>query len=96
MAQKGYFKNLHSNYISSASNELENFIHTRDEPPLSVLFAEAVKGPLLSSDRQVQIGAVALIFHYLSQDSISSKQIQVLLEENIVDYVFEILRLSGK
>ncbi|XP_029129412.1 protein PRD1 isoform X2 [Cajanus cajan] len=58
------------------------------------LFAEAIKGPLLSSDSKVQIGALDLLFHYLSSVSTSGYQIRVLVEENIADYLFEILRLS--
>ncbi|KAH1226931.1 Protein PRD1 [Glycine max] len=58
------------------------------------LFAEAIKGPLLSSDSQVQIGTLDLLFHYLSSVRNSDYQIRVLVEENIADYLFEILRLS--
>ncbi|CAI8587551.1 unnamed protein product [Vicia faba] len=58
------------------------------------LFAEAIKGPLLSSESQVQIGTLDLLFHYLSSIGNSGDQIQVLVEENIADYLFEILRLS--
>ncbi|QCE13066.1 Armadillo-type fold [Vigna unguiculata] len=58
------------------------------------LFAEAIKGPLLSSDSQVQIGTLDLLFHYLSSVKTSDYQIRVLVEENIADYLFEILRLS--
>lgn len=64
-------------------------------PCLDVLFSEAIKGPLLSTDGEVQIKTLDLIFHYVSQESIPSKQIEVLLEENVADYIFEILRLSG-
>lgn len=60
------------------------------------LFAEAIKGPLLSSDSQVQIGTIDLLFHYLSSVKTSDYQIRVLVEENIADYLFEILRLSGE
>lgn len=67
-----------------------------DGSPLNNLFAEAIKGPLLSTDSQVQISTVNLLFYYLTWEGISSKEIQVLVEENIVDYVFEILRLSGE
>ncbi|XVE81218.1 hypothetical protein DITRI_Ditri15bG0045200 [Diplodiscus trichospermus] len=99
LAQLGLFGNGHGNEISSmSSDEADNFMQTTedgvDELPLSVLFAEAIKGPLLSSDRQVQISTLDLIFHYLSCGDASSKQIHILVEENIVDYVFEILRLS--
>ncbi|CAJ1850286.1 unnamed protein product [Sphenostylis stenocarpa] len=58
------------------------------------MFAEAIKGPLLSSDSQVQIGTLDLLFHYLSSVRTSNYQIRVLVEENIADYLFEILRLS--
>lgn len=64
-------------------------------PCLNVLFAEAIKGPLLSTDSEVQIKTLDLIFHYISQESTPSKQIQVMVEENVADYIFEILRLSG-
>ncbi|XP_022722512.1 protein PRD1 isoform X2 [Durio zibethinus] len=94
LVQIGLFGNGHGNEISStSSDEADNFMQTT-ETPLSVLFAEAIKGPLLSSDSQVQISTLDLIFHYLSCGDASSKQIQILVEENIVDYVFEILRLS--
>ncbi|KAI4317408.1 hypothetical protein L6164_025277 [Bauhinia variegata] len=65
------------------------------ESSLVTLIAEAIKGPLLSSDSQVQISTLDLLYHYLSSAGTSDKQIQILLEENIADYVFEILRLSG-
>lgn len=64
-------------------------------PCLDILFAEAIKGPLLSTDSEVQIKTLDLIFHYVSQESVPSKQIEVLVEENVADYIFEILRLSG-
>lgn len=67
-----------------------------EESPLNILFSEAIKGPLLSTDSQVQISAVNLLYHYISGGGTSSEDIQVLVEENIADYVFEILRLSGK
>lgn len=64
-------------------------------PPLILLFAEAIKAPLLSSACEVQIATMDLIFLYLSCEGRSVKEVQVLVEENIADYVFEILRLSG-
>lgn len=63
---------------------------------LCALFAEAIKGPLLSSNSQVQINTLDLLLHYLYSVGTSGEHIQVLVEENIADYVFEILRLSGK
>jgi hypothetical protein len=82
----------------SLSGEV-NSIETEDGAKgtsLVNLFAEAIKGPLLSSDSQVQIGTLDLLFHYLSSAGTSGNQIQVLVEENIADYIFEILRLSGE
>ena len=64
--------------------------------PLAILFAEAVKGPLLSSDNQVQIAALDLLYLYLSRKDVLENEIQVFVEENIADYAFEVLRLSGK
>lgn len=69
---------------------------TIDGHPLITLFAEAVKGPLLSSDSQVQVATLDLIFFVLSRKDGTVEEIQVLVEENIADYVFEILRLSGQ
>ena len=62
---------------------------------LTTLFAEAIKSPLLSPDTQVQVAALDFIFHCLSQGDCSVKQIEILVEENLADYIFEILRLSG-
>ncbi|KAI9114991.1 hypothetical protein K1719_014004 [Acacia pycnantha] len=61
---------------------------------LCALFAEAIKGPLLSSSSQIQINTLDLLLHYLSSVGTSGEHIQVLVEENIADYAFEILRLS--
>ncbi|CAK7348931.1 unnamed protein product [Dovyalis caffra] len=100
LARKGCFESAYTNGISSiSSNDADSFMQTTedeaDETPLNVLFAEAIKGPLLSSDRQIQTNTLDLIFHYLSCEScVSAKQIQLLVDENIADYVFEILRLS--
>ena len=80
--------------------EADNFMQEPDDgkdgPRLNIIFAEAIKGPLLSSDRQVQQSTLYLLFHYLSCEGASRQQTQVLVEENIADYVFEILRLSGE
>ncbi|KAK9288539.1 hypothetical protein L1049_016998 [Liquidambar formosana] len=99
LAQRGLFGNALSNDKSSMiSYEADNFRQITEDgingPALNILFAEAIKSPLLSSDSQVQIGTLDLIFHYLSSEGASRKQIQDLVEENIADYVFEILRLS--
>ncbi|KAI4370429.1 hypothetical protein MLD38_018783 [Melastoma candidum] len=63
-----------------------------DDTPLCSLFCEAIKGPLLSSNNDVQISALDLLFHYLSYPG---RKVQLLVEENLADYTFEILRLSG-
>lgn len=61
-----------------------------------VLFAEAVKGSLLSTNLEVQTGTLDLIFHFLSSDANICALLQTLIEENVADYIFEVLRLSGK
>ncbi|XP_062185638.1 protein PUTATIVE RECOMBINATION INITIATION DEFECT 1 isoform X2 [Phragmites australis] len=60
-----------------------------------VLFAEAIKGSLLSTDLEVQTGTLDLIFHFLSSDANICGLLQTLIDENVADYVFEVLRLSG-
>lgn len=62
---------------------------------LNSLLAEAVKGPLLSSDSQVQIRTLELLYHHVSCERNSAMHMQDLVEESIADYVFEVLRLSG-
>jgi len=91
--------NLLANGPSGRSFEEARDLMQTDEAesqtPLINLLADAVKGPLLSSDTQVQIKTLDLIFHFLSSDTNCRQQIQTFVEENIADYVFEILRLSG-
>ncbi|CAE6197462.1 unnamed protein product [Arabidopsis arenosa] len=100
LAQQGLLANSHTNNFSSMSlDEVDDDPMQTAEtlvarPCLNVLFAEAIKGPLLSTDSEVQIRTLDLIFHYVSQESKPSKQIQVMVEENVADYIFEILRLS--
>ncbi|PUZ46660.1 hypothetical protein GQ55_7G100400 [Panicum hallii var. hallii] len=60
-----------------------------------VLFAEAVKGSLLSTNLEVQTGTLDLIFHFLSSDGNICALLQILIDENVADYIFEVLRLSG-
>nr|GEV39994.1 protein PRD1 [Tanacetum cinerariifolium] len=102
LARRGFFENALEHDVASACkdyNEADNFMETTEhEPeniPLNLLFAEAVKAPLLSSDYEVQTATLDLIVQYLSCGGVSEKEVQVLIEENIVDYVFEILRLWG-
>ncbi|KAH6816259.1 hypothetical protein C2S51_021079 [Perilla frutescens var. frutescens] len=100
LAQRGFFQNAYLNHAESTDSfEAERFMQMTEDvingPSLEILFAEAVKGPLLSSDSQVQIATLDLIFKYLSSENVSHKECQVLIEENIADYAFEILRLSG-
>ncbi|KAF5950529.1 hypothetical protein HYC85_012522 [Camellia sinensis] len=100
LAQRGFFENACASGTSCRNScEADNFMqkteHVIDGPPLNVLFAEAVKAPLLSSDSEVQVSTLDLIFLYLSWEGGSGNEIRILVEENIADYVFEILRLSG-
>lgn len=101
LAQRGFFENAYENDISGKNSyEADNFMqtteHVIDGPQLNILFAEAVKAPLLSSDSKVQVKTLNLIFLYLSWEGGSCTKIRVFVEENIADYSFEILRLSGK
>ncbi|KAJ3675756.1 hypothetical protein LUZ60_004798 [Juncus effusus] len=77
-----------------------NFSDTANEiaPPVTLLtlFSDAVKGSLLSSNSEVQIGSLDLISHFLSCSESNIVQIQAFIDENVADYVFEALRLSGK
>ncbi|KAH7521537.1 hypothetical protein FEM48_Zijuj07G0044100 [Ziziphus jujuba var. spinosa] len=90
LAQRGFFGNSYS----TDSSSMDSCEDETNRTPLNNLFAEAIKGPLLSTDSQVQISTVDLLFHYMSCECASGKEIQILVEENIADYVFEILRLS--
>ncbi|OVA12984.1 hypothetical protein BVC80_1157g24 [Macleaya cordata] len=98
-AQKGYFESSFGNEKTSmSSGEADNFMQSAEFTsctPVMSLFAEAIKGPLLSSDTQVQIGTLDLLFYCLSRKESTARHAEVLVEENIADYVFEILRLSG-
>lgn len=55
---------------SMSSSEGDSFEQaTEDEKyvnPMNILFTEAFKGPLLSTDSQVQISTLDLLFHYMS------------------------------
>ncbi|KAH7683029.1 Armadillo-like helical-containing protein [Dioscorea alata] len=99
LAQKGLFEDsCRSDLIHMSFQESDSLTETEKEMlhiPLVNLFADAIKNPLLSSDAQVQISTLDLVFHCLSSNLNSFGQIQTLIEENIADYVFEALRLSG-
>lgn len=101
LAQRGLFHSACLNHVESVEScGAGSFMQITDDvtngPSLDILFAEAVKAPLLSSDSQVQIAALDLIHTYLSSENVSHKECQVFIEENIADYTFEVLRLSGK
>ena len=103
LVQRGFFQSACTNTLESNSThffEADSLMQITEDadngPSLEILFAEAVKGSLLSSDSQVQIAALDLIYRYLSSENVSLKECQALIEENIADYAFEILRLSGK
>ncbi|KAM1049872.1 hypothetical protein ACFX11_031935 [Malus domestica] len=99
LTQRGLFGTAYAlDSNSMTSSEGDSFEQVTEEGkdvnPMNVLFTEAIKGPLLSTDSQVQISTLDLLFHYMSWEGTSGKELQALLEENIADYVFEILRLS--
>ncbi|MCO5562616.1 hypothetical protein L7F22_016244 [Adiantum nelumboides] len=56
-------------------------------------FAEALKGSLISSDSQVQVAAMQLLFYMCSPDKAFTSDFKILIEEDIMDYLFEILRV---
>ncbi|XP_010318924.1 protein PUTATIVE RECOMBINATION INITIATION DEFECT 1 [Solanum lycopersicum] len=99
MMQRGFFQT--TSIIGTRSRscyDVDHLMETNEQisdGPLAILFAEAVKGPLLSSDNQVQIAALDLLYLYLSRKDVLENEIQVFVEENIADYAFEVLRLSG-
>ncbi|XP_020522939.1 protein PRD1 isoform X3 [Amborella trichopoda] len=97
LAQKGYFDSSFRDSLIGSSSEACNFSQTSEhasDTALVDLFVDAIKGPLLSSEMQVQISALNLIFHSLLSESGLVKQSGILVEEGVSDYVFEILRLS--
>ncbi|CAN6446868.1 unnamed protein product [Victoria cruziana] len=93
LARKGYFKDSFADDTTSNCRK-SDYTQAYSESSLLSLFADAVKGPLLSSDTQVQIGALDLILHSLSPAIDFFREIGALLEKGIADYVFEILRLA--
>lgn len=100
LARRGFFGTVYALDLNSmSSSEGDSFGQAtedgKDVHPLNILFTEAIKGPLLSTDSQVQISTLDLLVHYMSCEGTSGREIQVLVEESIADYVFEILRLSG-
>lgn len=80
----------------------ENSVHSsreivaNDDSSFVKIFAEAMKGSLLSTDLQVQASALQLICFLFPEGSGLDTELQILLEGGIVDYVFEIIRLSGE
>ncbi|KAL0920940.1 hypothetical protein M5K25_007959 [Dendrobium thyrsiflorum] len=94
---KGLFQNLFVNDIPGIDikETKANGDGLMQQCPLITLFSDAIKGSLLSSDERIQISTLDLIFHMISPENCSINQLRVLVEENIPDYIFEILRLSG-
>ncbi|XP_059290896.1 protein PUTATIVE RECOMBINATION INITIATION DEFECT 1 [Lycium ferocissimum] len=97
--QRGFFQTASMiDARNRSSYDVDHLMETNEQisdGPLVILFAEAVKAPLLSSDNQVQIAALDLLYLYLSGKDVLENEIQVFVEENIADYTFEVLRLSG-
>ncbi|XP_028551944.1 protein PRD1 isoform X2 [Dendrobium catenatum] len=94
---KGLFQNLFVDNIPGIDikETKANGDGLMQQCPLITLFSDAIKGSLLSSDEGIQISTLDLIFHMISPENCSINQLRVLVEENIPDYIFEILRLSG-
>ncbi|QHN96291.1 hypothetical protein DS421_18g617190 [Arachis hypogaea] len=84
LREEGAYDTCHLSYSDGADSE-EN-IEGAKELSLVNLLAEAIKGPLLSSNSQVQISTLDLLFHYLSSIGTLDNQIHVMVEENIADY----------
>lgn len=95
LIRRGYFKDCPGGITYGRRDKLEQSELVSDAPLVN-LFADAIKAPLLSSDTRVQIGTLDLVFHSISMELYGTVEIGILLEENIGDYIFEILRLSGK
>ncbi|CAL9158609.1 unnamed protein product [Musa hybrid cultivar] len=99
LARRGVFNNSFENdQIGGFNKEIDKPIHGDEvvfSSPLTEMFADAIKGPLLSSDSQLQTSTLDLVFHIFSSGATCLKKIQALVENNIADYVFEALRLSG-
>ena len=99
LARRGVFDNSFENdQIGGFNKEIDKPIHGDEvvfSSPLIEMFAVAIKGPLLSSDSQLQTSTLDLVFHIFSSGATCLKKIQALVENNIADYVFEALRLSG-
>ncbi|XP_031403088.1 protein PRD1 isoform X2 [Punica granatum] len=98
LTQRGFFQASHANGMRTLASNADTSLqipNSTDGCHLYTLFTEAIKGPLLSSDEQVQIGILDLIFYYLSCEENPEKKIQLLVESSIGDYVFEVLRLAG-
>ncbi|CAN4086134.1 unnamed protein product [Withania somnifera] len=85
ITQRGFFRT--TSIVGTRSRSAYDVDHLMEtNEPLAILFAEAVKGPLLSSDNQVQIAAADLLYLYLSGKDVLENEIQVFVEENIADY----------
>ncbi|KAG9446020.1 hypothetical protein H6P81_012148 [Aristolochia fimbriata] len=100
LARKGYLTHSFSRMVCSGTpREVDDLMQNSEVvggAPLISLFADAIKGPLLSSDHEVQISALDLVFHSISMDTEPAKLMQVFFEENISDFILEVLRLSEK
>lgn len=99
LTQRGLLQCSYANGTSSLAPGADDSIQIANSyggSHLHTLFVEAIKGPLLSSDEQVQTGVLDLIFYCLSCEENLMKKIQLLVESSIGDYVFEVLRLAGK
>jgi hypothetical protein len=51
---------------------------------------------VLSTNLEVQTKTLDFIFHFISSDANTCALLQTLVNENVADYIFEVLGLSGK
>ncbi|KAJ7513896.1 hypothetical protein O6H91_23G018900 [Diphasiastrum complanatum] len=58
------------------------------------IFAEAMKGSLMSTDIQVQVSSIQLICQVCPVRADLQNEIRILVEAGISEYIFEILRVS--
>ncbi|CAM6127104.1 unnamed protein product [Calypogeia fissa] len=82
----GQERNVHSSRGTVVERD-STFVHS---------FAEAMKASLLSPDLQVQESALQLIYSVFPKGVCIDAELQILVDQGIVDYIFEVIRLLEK
>ncbi|XP_024534434.1 protein PRD1-like [Selaginella moellendorffii] len=93
LAKNSIFQ-LRNQENESQESQNSDAVSSRGNLDFVTTFAEAIKGSLLSSDPQVQLSSLQLICAICPQDVDISKELAILVEEGIADYIFEVLRVS--